>query len=560
MTGRHLNLPLVTDMVSPKAAARLNAFNTILALLFGLVLSYSGFHAISDNARTIVPLLGVSLGSIQSVLLISGILTVLSQGVQLLAAVRSGALTLKSLLGIVVTMLAVSVFWLVFRKTAVYENLVFDHLEIFSLVVLFVAFFGFLFLGTAIAAGLAFAGIITLSLQLDFGSLFTTVGENIFSSLDNFGFLALPFFVLAGAIMNQGGIAQRLIDLAMLLGRRIAGNLWQSNILANMLFGCLSGSGIAAATAIGSMIAPAAREKDYDMPFTTAVNAASAPCGMLIPPSGPFILYSLITGGSASIIAMFLAGYLPGMIMGGAVMLVAWLYAKRRGYSVDRSPYRFSEVAIVFWRALPSLSLVVVVIGGILGGVFTAVEGAGVAALYSFLLAVVYRDLTMAKLIRAAGETVVTSGAILFLIACSGLMSWSMTFASIPDTIGTLLMSVSENKYIVLLLINISLLVVGVFMDMTPAMLIFTPIFYPVVTELGIDPVHFGVVLIYNLCMGVVTPPVGTVLFVSCSITGEKITKVVKPLLPIFFLQFAGLLLVTYLPAISLTIPRLFGL
>ncbi|AJY48010.1 membrane protein [Martelella endophytica] len=429
----------------------------------------------------------------------------------------------------------------------------------FSMVVLFGAFFTFLILGTSISAGLALAGIFTLSLQIDFGSLSSTIGEQIFGGLDHFGFLALPFFVLAGAIMNQCGIAHRLIDFAMLIGRRIPGSLWQTNVLANMLFGCLSGSGIAAATAIGNIIAPIARENKYDMPMTTAVNAASAPTGMLIPPTGAFIVYSLITGGSASIVALFLAGYFPGIVMGLAVMVVAYVYARRRGYASDKSPFRLAEVAGVLWRAIPSLGLVVLVIGGIVGGAFTATEGAGVAVLYSLVLAICYRKLTLEKLIRVGMETIYASGVILFLIACSGLMSWSMTFASIPDQIGEILTSISSNKYVILLMINVALLIVGTFMDMSPAMLIFTPILFPVVTDLGVDPVHFGVIIVYNLCMGIVTPPVGTVLFISASITGEKITRVIPPLLPIFTVQFIGLLVVTYLPAFSLALPRLFG-
>lgn len=327
-----------------------------------------------------------------------------------------------------------------------------------------------------------------------------------------------------------------------------------------MLFGCLSGSGIAAATAIGSMVSPVAREKNYDMPFTTAVNAASAPAGMLIPPSGPFIIYSLITGGSASIVSLFLAGYVPGIIMGLSVMIVALIYARRHNYPTDKAPYAASEVMTTVWKAFPSLTLVLVVIGGIVGGVFTAVEGSGIAVFYSLLLAVLYRSLSWKQLMRASLQTVVTSGVILLLIAASGLMSWSMTFASIPDSIGNFLTSISDSKYVILLLINISLLIGGVFMDMSAALLIFTPILYPVVTAMGVDPVHFGVVMIYNLCMGVVTPPVGTVLFVSCGITGESINRVVRPLLPIFLLQILGLLAITYIPELSLFLPRLFGM
>ncbi|MGF1861306.1 TRAP transporter large permease [Photobacterium profundum] len=433
-------------------------------------------------------------------------------------------------------------------------------MEATSALVLFATFFFLLALNTPIAIGLAFAGIFTLSLQIEPAFLLAVVGEKMFSGLDSFGFLALPFFILAGNIMNQGGIARRLLDLALLAGKRVPGNLWQSNVIANMLFGSLSGSAIAASTAIGGIVAPMAKEKNYDMAFTTAVNAASAPSGMLIPPTGVFILYSLITGGSASIAALFLAGYIPGLMMGLAVMIVAYLYAKKHNYPVDNTPYTFSETSRIFLRALPSLSLIFLVIGGIIGGVFTAIEGSGIAVAYSLMLGIMYRTLNAKKLLKVIADSAIMSSVILFLIACSGLMSWSMTFANIPDTIGDILISISDNKLVILLLINITLLIIGVFMDMTPAMLIFTPIFYPVVTALGMSPVHFGVLMTYNLAIGIVTPPVGTVLFVSCSMTGEKVTRVIKPLLPIFMLQIIGLLLITYFPFFSLYLPSLFGM
>lgn len=559
MEGRHLNLPLLYDLVGERGKHRLRAVNALLTLGFGVVMCIGGYHSIMDGLMTVSPMLRLPIGWLQSVLLVTGGAIVLSQVLELSILLREDRRNVRSIAVIASGMgiLIALVLWA--RGSEAYTYLVDEHLMAFSMIVLFGAFFTFLILGTSISAGLALAGIFTLSLQIDFGALSSTIGEQIFSGLDHFGFLALPFFVLAGAIMNQCGIAHRLIDFAMLIGRRIPGSLWQTNVLANMLFGCLSGSGIAAATAIGNIIAPIARENKYDMPMTTAVNAASAPTGMLIPPTGAFIVYSLITGGSASIVALFLAGYFPGIVMGLSVMVVAYVFARRKGYASDKSPYRMAEVMGVLWRAVPSLGLVVLVIGGIVGGAFTATEGAGVAVLYSLVLAICYRKLTLEKLVSVGMETIYASGVILFLIACSGLMSWSMTFASIPDQIGEILTGISDNKFVILLLINVALLIVGTFMDMSPAMLIFTPILFPVVTELGVDPVHFGVIIVYNLCMGIVTPPVGTVLFISASITGEKITRVIPPLLPIFIVQFIGLLVVTYLPAFSLALPRLFG-
>ncbi|WP_321342275.1 TRAP transporter large permease subunit [uncultured Cohaesibacter sp.] len=560
MERRHLNLPLVLDVISPGKAAFLKAINMWLMLIFGAILVWSGYNAVQVNSGMHAPIINISIGALQSVLMFCGILAILAQLVDIGKLISSREISfVRAILALVLIAAFVGAMWQ-FSKTDFYAYLVDERLELFSVVVLFGLFFILLIIGTPIAIGLVFSGVLTLSLQLDPASMLSTTGEKLFNSLDNFGFLALPCFVLAGNIMTHAGIARRLIDLAMLMGRRIPGNLWQANVIANMLFGCLSGSGIAAATAIGSMVAPIAKEKKYDMPFTTAVNAASAPAGMLIPPSGPFIIYSLISGGSASIVALFLAGYVPGIIMGLSVMIVAYIYARRNKYPTDKSPYKASEVLVTLTRALPSLTLVLVVIGGIVGGVFTAIEGSGVAVFYSLLLALLYRSISFKQLLQACVDTVFASGVILLLIAASGLMSWSMTFASIPDSIGSFLAGISESKYVILVLINIGLLIGGIFMDMSAALLIFTPILFPVVTHMGVDPVHFGVVMMYNLCMGVVTPPVGTVLFVSCGITGEPISRVVKPLLPIFILQIIGLLAITYIPELSLFLPRLFGM
>lgn len=559
VTRRHINLPLVVDALKPAAADRFHVFNVIVTLIFGVLLSWGGYHAMVGNAGTKSAMLHVSIGSLYSVLLVTGILTVTSQVVDLAQLIKKDRRNIWNAVGVAV-LIGLFVFGAdAFRASELYQSWVDNHLELFSTIVLFTAFVLFLVTGTSIALGLAFAGLFTLSLQVDLAELFATMGEKLFGGLDSFGFLALPFFVLAGNIMNEAGIARRLVDLAMIFGRRIPGSLWQTNVIANMLFGTLSGSGIAAATAVGGIINPIAREKNYDMAITTAVNAASAPTGMLIPPSGALIVYSLITGGSASIVALFLAGYLPGMIMGFAVMAGAYVYAVKHKYPVDKSPFKLGEIGLAVGRAAPGILLVIVVIAGIVGGAFTATEGSGVAVLYSFVLALVYRKLTWRGIFKILADTAVSTGVIMFLIACSGLMSWSMTFASIPDTIGQWLTTVSDNKYVILLIINIALLIVGVFMDMAPAQLIFTPILFPIVTNLGVDPVHFGIIMTYNLSVGLVTPPVGTVLFVACSIAGEKITRVTKVFLPIFGLQVLGLLVVTYVPWLSLGIPRMLG-
>ena len=558
--NRHLNLPLLTDALPLRGQCFFLFFNALLCLVFGAFLIVGGWSSLLNNMNQTTPMLKIPMGALQSVVVVCGVMICVTQVSRIWSTLkqREGALVL--LVSAAATVISIAVAITVAWQSDVMTALTDNHLEITSTIVLFVVFGVLLILGSPIAIGLAFAGVLTLSLQLDFDLVLPTVGETMFNGLDSFGFLALPFFILAGNIMNATGLARRLIDLAMLLGGRISGSLWHTNVIANMLFGTLSGSGIAAATAIGSVINPVAREKGYDMAMTTAVNAASAPAGMLIPPSGALIVYSLITGGSASIIALFMAGYVPGMIMGLSVMGVAYWFARKRGYDAELNQHSTSDVMRICLRALPSLLLIIIIIAGILGGAFTAVEGSGIAVVYSLILALLYRALPLRKLMEILIDTALMSGTILFLIACSTMMSWSMTFASIPDTIGTLLAAVSDNKYVILLMINIMLLIVGVFMDMSPALLIFTPILFPVVTELGVDPVHFGIILVYNLSMGVVTPPVGTVLFVSCSISGERISRVIIPLLPIFALQIVGLLLVTFVPAISMALPQLLGL
>ncbi|MCG9623244.1 TRAP transporter large permease subunit [Vibrio mediterranei] len=558
LQSKHLNLPIVLDKVSEDKQDTLLIVTIIASLLFGGIVTYSGYVGLSNQAFT--PILKMNLGLLQSVVMVLGSVICLSCVVKLSKLFSKNRNNLIKFIILSVFIGLIILGYAEIKSNEISMDYIEDNVEILSFLVLFISFFFFLLIGMPIAVGLGIAGLMTLSLQMNLSELVSTTGETLFASLNNFGFLALPFFILAGNIMNQGGIARRLINFAMLIGRRIPGSLWQTNIVANMLFGSLSGSAIAASTAIGGIITPMAKEKKYDMPFSTAVNAASSISGMLIPPTGVFIVYSLITGGGASIAALFLAGYIPGFIIGLSVMVVAYVYAKKNNYPVSKASIDFKSFLNVLWGALPSLMLIFIVIGGIIGGVFTAIEASGIAVAYSLLLSVLYKTITLESLTKILYDSAISSAVILFLIACSSVMSWSMTFAFIPDTVAEMLISFSDNKYVILALINITLLIVGVFMDMSPALLIFTPILYPIVTGLGVDPVHFGVIMVYNLSMGVVTPPVGTVLFVSCGITGEKITSVIKPLLPIFLVQIIGLMLITYFPVLSLALPRIFGL
>ncbi len=379
-----------------------------------------------------------------------------------------------------------------------------------------------------------------------------------FAGLNSFSLIAIPFFILAGNIMNNGGIATRLVNCAKVIAGRMPGALAQSNVVANMLFGAISGSGAAAAAAMGSTIGPLEEKEGYDKNYSVAVNVASAPVGMLIPPSNTMIVYSSIAG-SVSIAGLFMAGYIPGLLWGGAVMLLAGIMAKRRGYQAEERVTL--KVALkTFWQAIPSLLLIIIVIGGILGGVFTATEGSAVAVVYAVILSLIYKSFKITDIPKIVLESVKTTGIITFMIGLSSIMSWAMAFTEIPDMVAAAILGLTTNKYLILLLINILLLVVGTFMDVTPAILIFTPILLPICTAFGMSPIHFGILLCFNLSIGTITPPVGTILFTGCRVGGVTIESVIKYMLPYFAVIFIALLLVTYFPAVSLFLPKLLGL
>ena len=412
--------------------------------------------------------------------------------------------------------------------------------------------------GVPIAVALGISSVCAILPVMDTGVAVLTGAQRIFSGISVFSLLAIPFFILAGNLMNKGGIAVRLINLAKVVTGRTPGALAQTNVLANMLFGAISGSGTAAASAMGSIIGPIEKEEGYDPNFSAAANVATAPTGLLIPPSNVMITFSLVSGGT-SVAALFMAGYIPGILWGLACMIIIFCIAKKRGY---RSSARFTakEKWNIFLQALPCLLLIIIVIGGIIGGVFTATEGSVVAVVYSLLLSLFgYKSIKIKDLPQILKDSAEMTGIIIFLIGVSSIMSWVMAFTNIPALVSSGLLSISNNRYVILFMINIILLVVGTFMDMTPACLIFTPIFLPVCQELGMNTVHFGIMMIFNLCIGTITPPVGTTLFVGVKVGGVKIETVIRQLLIYFAAIFAVLLLVTYIPQISLWLPSLMG-
>ncbi|EEW61209.1 TRAP transporter large permease [Ruegeria sp. TrichCH4B] len=425
-----------------------------------------------------------------------------------------------------------------------------------AIFLLFGSFALLMALGVPIAFAIGIATTATFLLFMGVDQSLFIVAQQMASGLDSFTLLAIPFFILAGNIMNRGGIAMRLINFAKVLGGRLPGALAHCNVIANMMFGSISGSAVASAAAVGGVMAPLQKKEGYDPAFSAAVNVASCPTGLLIPPSATLIVYSLITGGT-SIAALFVAGYLPGILMGLGLMIVAGVIARRRGYPVAPRP-AFSEVIVAARDAALPLGLIVIVMGGIISGVFTATEASAAAVLYTLALALVwYREITIKDLPAILIESAVTTSVVLLMIGASIAMSRVMAFGGIPFAISDFLLGLSDNPIAILLAINVALLIVGTFMDMTPALLIFTPIFMPVVKGLGMDPVHFGIVMTLNLCIGICTPPVGSALFVGCSVGGTSIAKVIRPLLPFYAVLFGLLMLVTYVPEISLFLPRL---
>jgi tripartite ATP-independent transporter DctM subunit len=430
-----------------------------------------------------------------------------------------------------------------------------EYLGILVLVILFVVL---LLLGVPIAVCIGISTLGTMLVTIDFLPALTTVSQRMGTALDSFVLLAIPLFILSGHFMNRGGIAHRLIALAKVFVGRFSGGLAYVNILACMLFGAIAGSAVAAAAAIGAFMIPLMIKEGYDRSYGAAVNVTSATSGLIIPPSNILIVYSLASGG-VSIAALFLAGYLPGIIMGMSLMFVSGILARKRGYPVgEKIP--LADSLRTFFNALPSLLLIIIVVGGIIAGYFTATEASAIAVLYTFILSVVvYREIKFKELPHVLLQAAVTTGVVMFLIGTSMAMSWIMSYENIPQNITAALLSLTESKLVILLIINVVLLAVGTFMDMTPAVLIFTPIFLPVAVELGLDPVHFGIIMIMNLCIGLCTPPVGTVLFVGCGIAETTITKMVKPLIPLLIAMIFSLLVVTFIPELSLFLPRVFG-
>lgn len=425
--------------------------------------------------------------------------------------------------------------------------------------IMLVCFVALLCLRVPIAFVLGLVTMITAE-AFGYGNIPLSLASDLANGIDSFALLAIPFFILAGELMGSGGLARRLINLATVVVGRLPGGVALVNIMTCMFFGAISGSAVAAVSSVGGTLIPEMNRKGYPKDFSIAITATAATTGLLIPPSNVMIVYALVAGGGVSVAALFLAGILPGILIGLGLMLVAFWICQIKGYGKGQTME--AETVPRFWPAfsgaLPSLLLVIIVLGGILGGIFTATEASAIAVLWALLLGLVfYREIRLQMLAGIILNAARTTAVVLFLIACSYAMSQLLTQEQVPQQVSKLLLGLSSNPLMILLIINLTLLAVGVFMDMTPAVLIFTPIFLPIALILGIDPIHFGIIMIANLCIGLLTPPVGTCLFIGAGVGNSDITRVSRAMLPFYGVMILTLMIITYFAPLSMWLPGL---
>ena len=428
-----------------------------------------------------------------------------------------------------------------------------------SLMFILIVLLGLLALGVPIAYSIGISSLVAILQVIPLDVAVVTGAQRTFVGMSKFSLTAIPFFILAGNLMNQGGIAKRLVDFVMALLGKLPGALLVTNAGANALFGAISGSASAAAAAVGSMVKGGEEEQGYDKALCAATNGASAPSGLLIPPSNALITYSLASGGT-SVAALFMAGYIPGILWTICCIIVGIFLAKKMGYKGSKGRYDWKNLWVCTYKAIPALSLIVVVIGGIVGGIFTATEGAAIAVVYALILGILYKNITLKSFWEIVVDSAKMSGMVVFLIGVSNILGWVMAFTQIPQAVSAALLGLTNNKYLILLIMNLILLIAGTFMDVTPAILIFTPLFLPIVQTFGMHPVHFGLILVYNLCIGNITPPVGNTLFVAIKVGDTSLQKTMPYMLWYYLAILAGLVLVTYLPVISTGLPALMGL
>jgi tripartite ATP-independent transporter DctM subunit len=424
-----------------------------------------------------------------------------------------------------------------------------------TLIILFGVFVALLLIGTPIAFCLGVASFATV---LYMGLPPIVVFQRLNSGVSVFSLMAIPFFIFAGDLMVRGGIASRLVALAGALVGHFKGGLGQVNIAASTMFGGISGSAVADASAVGGLMIPQMKARGYDVDYAVNVTSIGAIIALMIPPSHNMIIYSISAGGRISIADLFTAGVIPGFLLAISLMITAYIVAVRRGYPTEPFPGGRMLLTLLF-SAIPGLILIGIIFGGVRSGVFTATESSCIAIVYAFLITlVVYRSMSFRDFVEATQGAVRTTAMVLMVIGCSATFGWLLAYLRVPAALVSFLQSVSDNPYVILLLINILLLVLGTFMDMSPLIIITTPIFLPVVQAYGIDPVHFGVILVLNLGIGLCTPPVGAVLFVGCALARISIWQAMRTIWPMYGAAIVALGIVTYVPAVSLWLPSLF--
>ena len=425
-----------------------------------------------------------------------------------------------------------------------------------DLLILFGALIILLVIGVPVAFSL---GLASLAAMVYLDIPLVVAFQRMAAGMNVFALMAIPFFIYAGELMNQSGIAERLVKFAHSLLAGVRGGLGLVNVSSSMMFGAISGSAVASASAMGSTLIPMMKKQGYDADYAVNVTGTAATTGLLIPPSHNMIIYAISAGGGLSIGSLFLAGIVPGILLGLGLMLVTYLVAVKRDYPRGTFP-GWSQVLRHFIGALPGLFTVFIILGGILSGVFTATESSAIAVIYTVIVAVfVYRSLNWNSFVTASINAVKTTAMILLIIGAAGSFGWLLAVMEVPVQLSTALLTISENPLIILLIVNVILLMLGTFMDMSPLIVITTPIFLPVMMGIGMDPVQFGIMLILNLGLGLVTPPVGTVLFVSCAVGGIRIEDTLRSIWPFYLVFIAVLALVTYLPSTTLFLPSLFN-
>ena len=425
-----------------------------------------------------------------------------------------------------------------------------------EVIALLIVFIGLLALNVPVAVCIGLSAVIAVASMGDVPTAYL-VAQRVATGIASFPLLAIPFFVLSGLLMGEGGMARRLIDFAAAVVGRVPGGLAYVNTLTCMLFGSVSGSAAAAVSSIGGFMIPQMVAKGYGREFSVALTATSATTGLLIPPSNIMIVYAVVAG-NVSVAALFMAGVVPGILVGLAIMMAALVHNLHAG---QRQTIEVPPLLPALGSALPSVLLVVITIGGILAGIFSATEASAIAVAYAFVLGVlVYREIAWTALPAIVLRSAKTTAVVMLLVGTSQAMSWALSYERIPQMASAALLGLSENPLMILMIINALLLGVGMFMDMTPAVLVFTPILLPAAMAIGVDPVHFGIIMIANLCIGLCTPPVGTCLFVGCSVGKTTIARVTPAAIPFFIAMILAMTLITYMPAFSLWLPRLLGL